>query len=143
MKPKTTSIQANPQNDKLAPPISKRYTKQEITDVIWRTHGLTAAICSSLDCSYNQWQVYLRRRPEMKAIQEEARQGIVDMAEKRLLENLNSTDDQLAQRAAEFILKHIGGARGWSDLHPAQQINVEKDGTVTISQIFGISNDEQ
>lgn len=142
MKQEKTDIQVNPQNDKLAPPVSKRYTKQEITDVIWRTHGLTAAICSSLDCSYAQWQVYLKHRPDMKATQQEARQGIVDMAEKRLLENLNSKDDSTAQRAAEFILKHLGTSRGWSDLHPLQQINVDKDGTVTIQQIFGIGDND-
>ena len=132
----------NTRSEVLKPSVASRYTEDEVLAVVDRTHGLTSSICAALDCSNQQWQVYLRTRPNIKAAQLEARQGMLDLAEKRLLENLNSDDDQLAQRAVEFILKHLGASRGWNDLHPLQQINVDRDGTVTIQQIFGIGESD-
>lgn len=40
--------QSNPQQ---LPPLSKRYTKEQIEDVIVRAHGLTSSICTALDCT--------------------------------------------------------------------------------------------
>lgn len=40
--------QSNPQQ---LPPLSKRYTKEQIEDVIVRAHGLTSSICAALDCT--------------------------------------------------------------------------------------------
>jgi len=70
--------QKNPQQ---LPPLSKRYTNEQIEDVIVRAHGLTSSICAALDCTTQQFYVYLRCRPEMKQLQEESRMDLVNEAE--------------------------------------------------------------
>jgi hypothetical protein len=76
----------------LQPPISQRFTKDHIKATVQRLHGMTAAICKALDCTYQQWMVYLRRRQDVKVLQEECRKEMVVLAESKLLDNLNSDD---------------------------------------------------
>lgn len=103
----------NGQNLLHAPPLAKRYTKAQIADVIQQARGLTHVICAALDCTAQQLYAYLRRHEDLKAAQEEARQGIIDAAEKTVFENLNDPDAQIRERAAEFVLSRLGQKRGW------------------------------
>ena len=77
----------------------------------------------------------------MRELQEKSRQSMVDMAEKKLMECLNSDDDGVAQRAAEFILRRMGAKRGWGDSPVVKQCITtdETDGKTQIMQIFGMS----
>lgn len=128
--------------DKIAP-IAKRFTSQQIAQAVLDANGITAGICRLLDSTPVQWRDYIRKFPKVKQLQEEARSQIVDKAEQAVVDLLSSEDEQIKLKAAELVLKRLGKDRGWSEIQPAQQIDIRKDGTVTISQIFGISNDEQ
>lgn len=132
--------QENSWNKELPAPISKRYTAREVARAIEKSHGITSSICALLDCSRNQLAVYFKHRPEMKTLQEEARQEIVDKAETRITELLSSQDDEIALKAAEFVLRRIGSKRGWGDTQVAQEIKT--DG-VSIRQIFGLKEDDE
>lgn len=131
---------ANIMNPQLQPPISQRFTKDHIKATVQRTHGMTAAICKALDCTYQQWMVYLRRRQDVKVLQEECRKEMVVLAESKLLDNLNSDDLNISQRAAEYILRHQGVNQGWADQALFQQTLAVKDGSVNIAQIFGFDD---
>lgn len=121
-------------------PIAKRFTWREIMGIIERCHGLTHDILTLLDATPSEWRAYLRKHPEMQATVEQAREAVVDRAEARMLEAVNSENEAIAEKSAEFVLKTLGKKRGW-DTSPgsAQQITVGKDGEVSISQIFGLS----
>ena len=75
---------------------------------------------------------------ELKPLIAEAKKEIVSLAEETVLANLHSPNPQIAQRAAEFILKTLGKEEYSSE--PNVQVNVLSDGDakIQIQQIFGI-----
>lgn len=85
----------------------------------------------------------MRNKPELKKQCEEAREHIIDLAEKRLMELMSSESDEISLKAVQYILSRIGGSRGWTDkLGNAQQINISKDGEISIQSIFGITSEQ-
>ena len=74
----------------------------------------------------------------------DAREKILDFAERVIWENMIQTKDPyLRQKAAEFTLKSIGRHRGWGiGDYPSMQVNVDTQGQdtkVSIQGIFGIT----
>lgn len=74
----------------------------------------------------------------------DAREKILDFAERVIWENMIQTKDPyLRQKAAEFTLKTIGRHRGWGiGDYPSMQVNVDTQGqdtNVSIQGIFGIT----
>ena len=88
--------------------LSKRYSKNDIILAIGRNKGVKTAICRDLDCTIHQLTNYLNIHSELKPLIAEAKKEIVSLAEETVLANLHSTNPQIAQRAAEFILKTLG-----------------------------------
>lgn len=120
--------------DKLA----KRYKKDQIVLVIGRNHGVKSAICRELDCSIYQLNNWLNVHSECKKLITDAKKELVSLAEETLLANLKSDNPQVAQRAAEFILKTLGKEEYSSE--PNVQVNVlsDVDAKIQIQQLFGI-----
>ena len=82
--------------------------------------------------------------PELRQVMIDARESILDFAEKVIWENMIQTKDPyLRQKAAEFTLKTIGRHRGWGiGDYPSMQVNVDTQGQdtkVSIQSIFGIT----
>lgn len=117
-------------------PLSKRFTKKEIRELICKLFGNTSDICKALDCTRSQLLAYLDKQPDLKQDMKDAREAVVDKAEKVMTSLLDSQNEQIKQKTAEFLLKTLGRGRGY-DVGAAQQITVE-DGKVDIKQIFGI-----
>ena len=122
----------NDNKDKL----SKRYKKDEIVLAIGRNKGVKTAIARELDCSIYELNHYLNIHSELKPLINEAKQEIVALAEEKLLQNLESEDEGIRQRAVEFILKTLGKETYTTE--PTTQINVVSDKEVEIKNIFGI-----
>ena len=116
--------------------LSKRYKKDEIVLAIGRNKGIKTAVCRELDCSIYELNHYLNIHSELKPIFAEAKREIVSLAEEKLLQNLNSEDESIRQRAIEFILKTLGKDIYSTD--PTTQINVVSDKEIEIKNIFGI-----
>ena len=117
-------------------PLAKRYKKDEIVLAIGRNKGLKSAVCRELDCSIYELNHYLNIHSELKPLIKDAKQELVALAEERLLQNLNSSDESIRQRAIEFILKTLG--KDEYSTEPSTQINVISDKEVSIKNIFGI-----
>ena len=119
--------------------LSKRYKKDDIILAIGQCRGVYKDICATLDCTRGELQHYINIHSEIKPLLQDAREDIIDEAEKVLLEKLHSDNDQVAQRAAEFILKSLGKKRGYAD-QPQVEVNVKSDGDtqVQIQQLFGL-----
>ena len=119
-------------------PLAKRYKKDEVVLAIGRNKGLKSAVCRELDCTMAQLNHYVNIHSELKPLFAEAKREIVSLAEETVLANLHSPNPQIAQRAAEFILKTLGKEEYSSE--PNVQVNVLSDGDakIQIQQIFGI-----
>ena len=133
--------------NKTLPAIKKRYTYDEVVDVIQKSEGVRTTICKLLDCSQTQLRNYLEEHPELKEVMLDAREQILDLAESVIRENLTQTENpELRQKAAEFTLKTIGRHRGWAiGDYPAMQVNVSKTGDdirVQLNTLFGMSEQE-
>ena len=130
--------------NKTLPAIKKRYSYDEVVDVIQKSEGVRTTICKVLDCSQTQLRNYLEEHPELKQVMLDAREQIIDLAESVIRENLTQTENpDLRQKAAEFTLKSIGRHRGWAiGDYPAMQVNVSKTGDdirVQLNTLFGMS----
>lgn len=127
--------QSNPQQ---LPPLSKRYTKEQIEDVIVRAHGLTSSICTALDCTTQQFYVYLRNKPEMKQLQEDCRMDFINEAERVVMENLHDPDPSIRQQAAQYVLNRLGRTKGWGEDRLFGITVSQDEQTKQIRAIFGI-----
>ena len=130
--------------NKTLPAIKKRYSYDEVVDVIQKSEGVRTTICKLLDCSQTQLRNYLEEHQELKQVMLDAREQILDLAESVIRENLTQTENpELRQKAAEFTLKTIGRHRGWAiGDYPAMQVNVSKTGDdirVQLNTLFGLS----
>ena len=118
--------------------LSKRYKKDDIVLAIGRNKGVKTAICRELDCSIYELNHYLNIHSELKPLINDAKQEIVALAEEKLLQNLESEDEGIRQRAVEFVLKTLGKDEYSAD--PTTQITVKSDGDakIQIQQLFGL-----
>lgn len=94
-------------------PIEKRYTPKEISSICETLLGNTSKICVALDCTRSQWIAFLDKHPDIKELCKNSREAIVDKAEARMLQAVNSENEILAEKASEFVLKTLGRSRGW------------------------------
>ena len=117
-------------------PLAKRFTKEDMRDLICKLFGNTSELCKALDCTRSQLLAYLDKQPDLKQDMKDAREAVVDKAEQVMTSLLDSQNEQMQQKTAEFLLKTLGRGRGY-DSGPAQQITLE-DGKVDIKTIFGI-----
>lgn len=85
--------------------------------------------------------MYYTSHPKAAKLAQEARMRLVDKAEARLDEALDSLDERTRVEVAKYITKTIGKSRGWSDIPAIAQEITEEDGKITIKQIFGIQED--
>ena len=117
-------------------PLAKRFTKKEMRELIFKLFGNTSELCKALDCTRSQLLAYLEKQPDLKQDMKDAKEAVVDKAEKVMTSLLDSQNEAIQQKTAEFLLKTLGRGRGY-DVGAAQQITVE-DGKVDIKTIFGI-----
>ena len=118
--------------------LSKRYKKDDIVLAIGRNKGIKSAIARELDCNIYELNHYLNIHSELKPLINDAKQEIVALAEEKLLQNLESEDEGIRQRAVEFVLKTLG--KDEYSAEPNVQVNVLNDGDakIQIQQLFGI-----
>ena len=122
-------------------PLAKRFTKKEIRELIYKLFGNTSDICKALDCTRSQLLAYLDKQPDLKQDMKDAREAVVDKAEHVMHSLLDSNNEQIQQKTAEFLLKTLGRGRGY-DVGAAMQVNVSKTGDdikVQLNTLFGLS----
>ena len=125
-------------------PLSKRFTKKEIRELICKLFGNTSELCKALDCTRSQLLAYLEKQPDLKQDMKDAREAVVDKAEQVMTSLLDSHNEQIQQKTAEFLLKTLGRGRGY-DVGAAMQVNVSKTGDdikVQLNTLFGLSQQE-
>lgn len=132
----TTAENTKPENKQTTKPLAKRYKKDEIVLAIGRNKGIKSAVCRELDCTMAQLNNYVNIHSELKPLFSEAKKEIVSLAEEKLLQNLNSEDEGIRQRAIEFILKTLGKDEYSTDAQVQVNVQSESDINVQIQQLF-------
>ena len=94
-------------------PLAKRFTKKEMRELICKLFGNTSELCKALDCTRSQFLAYLEKQPDLKQDMKDAREAVVDKAEKVMTSLLDSQNEQIQQKTAEFLLKTLGKSRGY------------------------------
>lgn len=132
----TTAENTEPETKQTTLPLAKRYKKDQIVLAIGRNKGIKSAICRELDCTMSQLNHYVNIHSELKPMFSEAKQEIVSLAEEKLLQNLNSEDESIRQRAIEFILKTLGKSEYSTDAQVQVNVQSDSDINVQIQQLF-------
>ena len=94
-------------------PLAKRFTKKEMRELIYKLFGNTSELCKALDCTRSQFLAYIEKQPDLKQDMKDAREAVVDKAEKVMTSLLDSQNEQIRQKTAEFLLKTLGRGRGY------------------------------
>lgn len=122
----------------VTPPVYQRYTKEELEAIIEKYYGITTIICGIVDCTYKQ----LYKAIDYYGLREylaDSKKHLVGMAEKAILECLESQNEQVKLRAAETTLKSLGKTDGWNFDNTTIQQNINiTDKETEIKNIFGI-----
>lgn len=121
------------------PPVSKRYTKEQVMDEIEANYGIITLLCAKLDCTARQLYKAIDEW-ELRGFLKECKGKLVGLAETAILECLASKNEGIKLKAAETTLKSLGRDQGWDSspqVQIAQQINVTNDET-KIKEIFGL-----
>ena len=122
------------------PAIAKRYSDEEVIDVINKYYGNKSLICCALQSTAQQFEVWLRKDGHKQAL-EEARQRILDKCEEKMMKLLDSQNEKVVFDTAKFILQNLGRSRGYHGDSPAIAMAIEKSGDdikVAVQGIFGI-----
>ena len=120
------------------PAVFKRYSKEELQQIIEQYYGITTVICGIIDCTYSQFYKALDHY-NLRDCLANAKKNLVGLAEKAVLECLKSQNEQIKLKAAQTTLQSLGKTSGWNFDNTTinQQINV-CDKTAEIKNIFSI-----
>ena len=121
------------------PSLEKRYTKEEVEKVIEENYGILTIICDLLDCTAKQFYNAVDKwglRDHLK----EAKQSLVGVAEKAILDCLKSENENIKLKSAEITLKSLG-KETWSQtpqVQITQNVVSDEEKKIEIKNIFGI-----
>ena len=122
------------------PSIEKRYTREELERVIEENYGILTIICPILDCTPKQLYRAIDKwnlREELK----EAKNNLVGVAEKAILDCLRSENENIKLKSAEITLKSLGKDT-WSQtpqVQITQNVVSDEEKKIEIKNIFGIT----
>lgn len=111
------------------------FTAAEMAEAIRETAGIKTAAARRLGCHMDTVTNYIDRYPTVAAAYEQARAGIVDMAESVLVRRLNAGEWD----AAKFVLTTLGKDRGWT---PRTDVDLTTAGApLTFTLLIGDDHD--
>ena len=120
-------------------PVYKRYSKEEVEQIIEDNYGILTIICGLLDCTPKQFYKAVDKwglRDHLK----EAKNNLVGVAEKAILDCLRSENENVKLKSAEITLKSLGKDT-WSQnpqVQITQNVVSDEEKKIEIKNIFGI-----
>lgn len=94
-------------------PISLPLDVEECRTALWRTRGNVTKAAALLKTSSDRLRRFVRSSPRLSAEIEECQEQLLDMAEDNLAEALEDEDTVRKDIATKFVLKELGGKRGY------------------------------
>ena len=114
-------------------PKNPRTNKEAVRNAIVKSRGLLSFAAQFLGCERATVYSYLEKWPDLKQVVADQREGLIDVAESRLLGNIDRGDTT----AIIFFLKTQGRNRGYIE---RQDVNLA--GSVSTKAYIGISPDD-
>lgn len=120
------------------PAVYKRFSKEQLQQIIEENYGVVTILCNVLDCNFSQFYKAVDKY-NLRDCLTSAKKNLVGIAESAILDCLKSQNEQIKLRAAELTLKSLGKSDGWGTEGTTinQQINIS-DKATEIKNIFGI-----
>lgn len=84
-------------------------SKKKLADALRANHGIITATANALNVSRQTIHNKLNADPKLREIQEEARFGIVDIAESKFIENIQAGNE----KSIIYALQTLGRSRGY------------------------------
>ena len=91
----------------VTPPVYKRYSKEELQQIIEQNYGIVTICCGILDCTYSQLYRAIDHY-KLSDFLADSKKRLVSLAEKAVLECLTSQNETIKLKAAETTLKSLG-----------------------------------
>ena len=88
-----------------------RLSKKKIKAALEQNNGNVSAAARALNCTRKTLYNHINEDEKLKALLEDARENLVDLAEEHLVKNIKDGDTT----AIIFTLKTRGAERGWSE----------------------------
>jgi hypothetical protein len=104
------------------------YTKQQIIAALDKTGGMVYMAAEVLGCTHNTILNWIKRSPDVAAVQDKWRGKLLDFAERKLYDKVSDGDNW----AIGFALGKLGHGRGYKD---KQEVDVKGDVTVEIKWV--------
>ena len=120
------------------PAVHKRFSKEQLQQIIEQSYGIVTICCAQIDCTYAQFYKALDHY-NIRDCLANAKKNLVGLAEKAILDCLKSENENIKLKASEITLKSLGKTAGWNfdNTQINQQINIS-DKATDIKNIFGI-----
>lgn len=118
-----------------APCIMIHISDEKIAEALRRSKGNISNAAKCLKCTRKTIYARVEKNEEFRAILEEGREILVDLAETQLEKNVKAGD----QRAIEFTLRSLGKRRGWN---PTVTVAGEDGGPIIVKVLKGASLDD-
>lgn len=94
-------------------PVALPLDIEECRTAIWRCRGNITKAAVLLKVSPDRLRRFVRKSPRLSAEMEEAQEQLLDIAEDNLAEALEDADTVRKDIATKFVLKELGGRRGY------------------------------
>lgn len=103
----------------------QRFTAEQVIEALRRSRGIKALAAKALGCNRLTVDNYIQRYPTIKAVYEEQRALLVDIAEAQLAKKLDAGEWD----AVKYVLSTLGRERGYGD-------TMRHEGGLTIKVIY-------
>lgn len=89
--------------------MSRKYNKEQLLEAIKDSYGIISKVAKILDCSWATAETYINKWKETISALKDENEKVLDLAESKLIVNINSGD----MSAIKFILATKGKKRGY------------------------------
>ena len=116
-------------------PASEKCSPEQVADALRQSRGLFAPAARALGCTNQTIQNYRRKYPQVEAAIEDARHGLLDMAESVVLRRVDQGDPYAVMFALQALGQHRGYTKEISD-HSWDMIRIYKPRKMTRQRIM-------
>lgn len=116
-------------------PVSLPLDVEECRTALWRAGGSIADAAKLLKCASLRLRQFVNKSPYLSAEMQEAKDQIVDIAEKVVVDALTDEDDPgRRDTMARFVLGSQGRSRGWGSGSGGANVNIKNAGGTIVVQ---------
>lgn len=110
----------------------RNFTKEQVLDAVEGSAGIMSTIASKLQCDWHTAEKYVQKWECTKKAFKDEREKIIDLAESKLVQAVNSGDGQMVR----YVLSRLGKHRGYTEKQEVE-IAGKRDAPVEVMDVTG------